>query len=47
MVIHTKPEPGKIIKEESEVVVYASLGKERAEFKDYTGQDYEKSGAGT
>ncbi|MCA1009117.1 Stk1 family PASTA domain-containing Ser/Thr kinase [Halobacillus halophilus] len=42
MVIHTDPEPGKIIKEESEVVVYASLGKEKAEFEDYTGQKYEK-----
>ena len=41
-VIHTEPEPGKIIKEESEVVVYASMGKETAEFKDYTGQNYEK-----
>ncbi|KHE69645.1 PASTA domain-containing protein, partial [Halobacillus sp. BBL2006] len=41
-VIKTDPEEGKIIKEESEVTVYSSRGRERVEFGDYTGQQYEQ-----
>ncbi|WP_318036083.1 Stk1 family PASTA domain-containing Ser/Thr kinase [Halobacillus salinarum] len=41
-VVKTDPEAGMTIKENSEVTVYSSRGKEKVEFKDYTGQDFEK-----
>ncbi|MGI8315072.1 Stk1 family PASTA domain-containing Ser/Thr kinase [Halobacillus mangrovi] len=42
MVIRTDPEEGRIIKEESEVTVYSSLGREKVEFEDYTGEQYDQ-----
>ncbi|SEH71962.1 serine/threonine protein kinase [Halobacillus karajensis] len=41
-VIGTDPEAGMTVKEGSEVTVYLSNGKERTEFPDYSGEDYEK-----
>ncbi|MFC7061259.1 Stk1 family PASTA domain-containing Ser/Thr kinase [Halobacillus seohaensis] len=42
LVIRTNPEAGMVIKEESEVTVYSSKGKERVKFEDYVGQDYNR-----
>ncbi|WJE17414.1 Stk1 family PASTA domain-containing Ser/Thr kinase [Halobacillus sp. ACCC02827] len=41
MVIRTDPEAGRTVQEESEVTVYSSLGRERVEFEDYTGEDFD------
>ncbi|REJ10830.1 Stk1 family PASTA domain-containing Ser/Thr kinase [Halobacillus trueperi] len=41
-VIETDPEAGMTVKEESNVTVYISNGKERVEFSDYTGQDFDR-----
>ncbi|WP_256521714.1 Stk1 family PASTA domain-containing Ser/Thr kinase [Halobacillus sp. A5] len=41
LVIRTDPEAGRVIKEESRVTVYSSRGKERIEFEDYVGQNYD------
>ncbi|GEN54194.1 Stk1 family PASTA domain-containing Ser/Thr kinase [Halobacillus faecis] len=41
-VIETDPEAGMTVKEGSEVTVYLSNGKERVDFPDYSGDDYEQ-----
>ncbi|MYL70915.1 Stk1 family PASTA domain-containing Ser/Thr kinase [Halobacillus litoralis] len=41
-VIETDPEAGMTVKEGSEVTVYLSNGKERLDFPDYAGKDYEQ-----
>ncbi|SFJ94318.1 serine/threonine protein kinase [Halobacillus dabanensis] len=41
-VIETDPEAGMTVKEGSEVTVYLSNGKERVEFPDYTGEEFER-----
>ncbi len=41
-VVKTDPEPGRTIKETSQVTVYSSKGKEKVEFKDFTGEDFER-----
>ncbi|WP_079529798.1 Stk1 family PASTA domain-containing Ser/Thr kinase [Halobacillus hunanensis] len=41
-VVRTDPEAGMVIKEESEVTVYTSQGKERVEFGSYEGEDFDR-----
>ncbi|MFC7320397.1 Stk1 family PASTA domain-containing Ser/Thr kinase [Halobacillus campisalis] len=41
LVVRSDPEAGDTIKEESEVTVYTSQGKERVEFEEYIGQNYD------
>ncbi len=40
-VIRTSPRAGTVVKEGSQVVLYTSLGKEKIEFPDYVGEQYE------
>lgn len=42
LVITTDPEPGRTVKEETEVTIYTSKGKEREEFPDYVGEEYDQ-----
>ncbi|UOR12776.1 Stk1 family PASTA domain-containing Ser/Thr kinase [Halobacillus amylolyticus] len=43
LVIRTEPEAGMTVKEESEVTVYTSRGKERVAFDNYIGENYERT----
>ncbi len=42
IVIKTNPENGSTVKEESSVTIFVSQGKEKVEFDDYVGKDYEQ-----
>ncbi|MGM8214421.1 Stk1 family PASTA domain-containing Ser/Thr kinase [Bacillaceae bacterium W0354] len=41
-IVRTNPKKGTVVKEGSQVVLYTSLGKEKTEFPDYVGQQYDQ-----